>query len=194
MKLIAVTDDQMTSDKLVETICNIAPFIDAVILREKTKTDGQLIHLIQTLHASGIDPSTIIVHGRPDIASICGIHKVQLPGHGIPLQLAKEYFPALSFGRSVHSFAEAKTAVADGADWLLYGHLFETGSKDGLPPRGTDELARIIKSLPVPVYAIGGIKPHHIAQLEKLAVTGIAVMSSIFKSETPTLAAKSYKE
>lgn len=194
MKLIAVTDDQMTSDQLVKKVCTIAPFIDAVILREKSKTDEQVIHLIQTLLESGIDQSKIIVHGRADIATCCDIHKVQLPGHGIPIKLAKEHFPTLSFGRSIHSFAEAKTAVMDGADWLLYGHLFETGSKDGLPPRGTDELAHIIQSLDVPIYAIGGIQPTHIAQLAKINVTGIAVMSSIFKSETPALAAKSYKE
>lgn len=193
MKLIAVTDDQMTTDELIKTIINITPFIDAVIFREKSKTDHQLIHVIKTLRASGIDLSKIIVHGRPDIASICGIHKVQLPGHGIPLQLAKEHFPALSFGRSVHLFEEAKIAAEDGANWLLYGHLFETGSKDGLPPRGTDELAHMIQSLHVPIYAIGGIKPKHIAQLEQLNLTGIAVMSSIFKSETPALAAKLYK-
>lgn len=194
MKLIAVTDDQMSTEDLIKTIIDITPFIDAVILREKSKTDDQLIHVIQTLLDSGMDHSKIIVHGRSDIAILCGIRKVQLPGHGIPLQLAKKHFPSLSFGKSVHSFTEAKTAVADGADWLLYGHLFETGSKDGLPPRGTEELVHIIQSLHVPIYAIGGIKPKHIAQLEQLDLTGIAVMSSIFKNETPALVAKSYKE
>ena len=163
MKLIAVTDNQMTIDELAQTICAIAPFIDAVILREKSKTDAQLIQLINQILASSVDHSKVIVHGRPDIASICGIQKVQLPGHGIPLQLAKEHFPRLSFGRSVHSLDEANTAVANGVDWLLYGHLFETGSKDGLPPRGTDELATISQIVDVPLYAIGGIQPHHIS-------------------------------
>jgi thiazole tautomerase (transcriptional regulator TenI) len=148
-----------------------------------------VFELIQKLELGGFDQTKVIVHGRADLASLTNIHKVQLPGHGLPLPLLKDYFPALSFGRSVHSYEEAKTAMSEGADWVLYGHLYETGSKVHLPPRGTDELSKITASLTIPVYAIGGIKPSHI---EDLAVAGVAVMSSIFGSDSAITAAKSY--
>jgi thiazole tautomerase (transcriptional regulator TenI) len=189
VKLIAVTDDRLSIHKLVEELLAIEPYIDAVILREKSKTDREVCELIQELKLGGFDQTKIIVHGHADLASLTNIHKVQLPGHGLPLPLLKDHFPALSFGKSVHSYEEAKTAMSEGADWVLYGHLYETGSKALLPPRGTDELNKIISALAIPVYAIGGIKPSHI---ESLDVAGVAVMSSIFGSDSPITAAKSY--
>lgn len=194
MNLIAVTDDKMETAQLVETLCAIEPSIDAVILREKSKTDAEMIDLIQTLKTSGFNESKLIVHRRPDVATTVGIHKVQLPGHGLPLNLAKKHFPSLSFGRSVHSLKEAKAAYNDGADWVLYGHLFATGSKEGLPPRGTEELHQIADSIPIPVYAIGGIQPEHLSSLQPIGISGVAVMSTIFGSDEPDKAAASYKE
>jgi thiazole tautomerase (transcriptional regulator TenI) len=189
VKLIAVTDDRLSIHKLADTLLAIEPYIDAVILREKSKTDREVYELIRMLELGGFDRTKIIVHGRADLASITTIQRVQLPGHGLPLPLLKDHFPALSFGKSVHSYEEAKTAMSEGADWVLYGHLYETGSKASLQPRGTDELHKIISALTIPVYAIGGIKPSHI---EDLAVAGVAVMSSIFGSDCAITAAKSY--
>lgn len=194
MRLIAVTNSQMSNEQLIGTLLAIESSIDAVILREKSKTDVEVIDLIEQLKELRFDASKIIVHGRANIASMTGIEKVQLPGHGAPLPLVKQQFPALSFGRSVHSFEEAEAASTAGADWLLYGHLFASDSKEGLPPRGTEELFQIVESLPIPVYAIGGIQPKHLPALKQNGVAGIAVMSSIFGHATPRKAADGYRE
>lgn len=194
MKLIAVTDDKLEHSRLLDTLLSIEPFIDAVILREKSKMDSQVIALIQQLIESGFDSTKLIVHGRTNVASITGVQKVQLPGYDAPLALLKKQFPAISFGRSIHSLGEAETAYKTGADWVLYGHIFATSSKDGLLPRGTDELFQIVESLPIPVFAIGGIQPHHLKQLNQGGVAGVAVMSSIFSSDNPTIAATAYKD
>ena len=192
MKLIAVTNDSMPIDKLVQTLVSIELYIDLVILREKSKTDSELGELIRKLDLARFDQTKIIVHGRADLASLTNSQKVHLPGYGLPFPLLKSQFPTLSFGRSVHSYEETIKATDDGAHWVLYGHLYETGSKTGLPPRGTDELGRIAASLSIPVYAIGGIKPKHLGSLRKLGVSGVAVMSSIFESVSPVDAAKNY--
>lgn len=192
MKLLAVTDDRMPIYKLVQTLKAIEPYIDAVILREKSKTDNELLELIRRLDSVRFDQTKIIVHGRAYLASLTYMQNVQLPGYGLPLPPLKSQFPSLSFGRSVHSYDEAIEAADDGASWVLYGHLYETGSKTGLPPRGTDELGKIAASLSIPVYAIGGIKPKHLEGLKELGISGVAVMSSIFESISPVNAAKSY--
>lgn len=194
MKLIAVTNDRMANELLLKTLMNIANSIDAIILREKSKTDAEVIDLIQKLLAAGVAQNKIIVHGRADIAVQTGIKKVQLPDYGVPLTLAKTRFPTISFGRSIHSFEGAEVAYKDGADWLLYGHLFTTESKERLPPRGTTELIHITASLPIPIYAIGGIKPNHLPLLQKTGVSGIAVMSSIFDSANPSEVVATYQK
>ena len=192
MKLIVVTNDQMPIQKLTETLLIIEPYIDAVILREKSKTDSEVFDLIRKLTLAGFERTKIIVHGRADLATLTNSQKVQLPGHGLPLPLLKDHFPALSFGRSVHSYQEAMRATDDGAHWILYGHLYETGSKTGLPPRGIAELSKIATTLSIPVYAIGGIKPKHINNLRSLGVAGVTVMSSIFGRDSPMTAVKTY--
>ena len=194
MKVIAVTNDRMTSQQLIDTLLTIEPFIDAIILREKSKVDAEIIDLIQMLQTAGFDKTKIIVHKRTDIASIMGIKKVQLPGNSVPLALLKNQYPDILFGRSVHSFEEAETAYKAGADWILYGHIFTTTSKDGMPPRGSEELSRITEALPIPIYAIGGIKPYHLSQLQQAGVAGISIMSAIFESDNPLAAAKIYQE
>lgn len=192
MELVGVTNDRFSIKKLTKILLAIEPYIDKVILREKSKTASEMFELIQKLQLEGFDQTKIIVHGRSDIAVLTNIHEVQLPGHGLPVPLLKDHFPALSFGRSVHFYDEAKTAMSEGAEWILYGHVYETASKNGLPARGTDELERITASLSIPVYAIGGIKPNHVKSLKELGVSGVAVMSSIFESVNPIDGAKSY--
>ncbi|WP_342514158.1 thiamine phosphate synthase [Sporosarcina sp. FSL K6-1522] len=194
MKLIAVTNDQMTTAQLLETLLTIEADIDAVILREKSKTDAEMVDLIQKLGESGFDQSKIIIHGRADMAVLTGILQVQLPGHSLPLAQVKKHFPNIAFGRSVHSFKEAEAAYQAGADWLLYGHVFTTASKEGLPPRGTTELIQIATQLPVPVYAIGGIRSEHLPSLQRAGISGVAFMSAIFNSHEPVTAIAAYKE
>lgn len=187
MKIIAVTDDKMEHRQLLDTLLAIDSSIDAVILREKSKTDAEVILLIQQLIKAGFDTTKIIVHASAHIASMTGVTKVQLPGNSTTLTTS-------SFGRSVHSFDEAQAAYQAGADWVLYGHLFATHSKEGVPPRGTEELFRITASLPIPVYVIGGIQPQHLPALQVGGVAGVAIMSAIFGSHHPLATLSAYKE
>ena len=187
MKIIAVTDDKMEHRQLLDTLLAIDSSIDAVILREKSKTDAEVILLIYQLNEAGFDTTKIIVHARAHIAAMTGITKVQLPGNSTALTTS-------SFGRSVHSFDEAQAAYQSGADWVLYGHLFATSSKEDVPPRGTEELFRITAALPIPVYAIGGIQPQHLPSLQLGGVAGVALMSAIFSSNHPIATLSAYKE
>jgi len=181
LKIIAVTNDQLIVSDLVNRIIAIQHQIDFVILREKSKSDNELFQIITKLKMNGFDMNKIIVHNRADIAFITGITKVQLPSYSLPLKELKLSFPTLSFGQSIHSYEEAKRACANHADWLLYGHIYETNSKPNIRPRGIDELVQIAQHLPIPVYAIGGIKNKHITELKQYKIAGVAMKSTFFK-------------
>ncbi|PIC82556.1 thiamine phosphate synthase [Sporosarcina sp. P1] len=177
MKLLGVTDDRLSLDELTLHLQQTIPFLDAMILREKSKTDEQLIDVISRLANCGFPLEKLIIHARPYVASKLNLSNVQLPGYGMSVRNARRKFPELTFGCSIHSIEEAKKATTEGADWLLYGHVFETKSKPGLPARGTDELFSIAKWSSIPVYAIGGIQPHHLPDLQRNNVAGAAVLS-----------------
>jgi thiamine monophosphate synthase len=68
----------------------------------------------------------------------------------------RRHFPLLRIGASCHSLAAAQRAAAAGADFVLLGPVFETPGKERWA-LGVDELARVVRSVSVPVHAIGGI-------------------------------------
>ncbi|PIC86876.1 thiamine phosphate synthase [Sporosarcina sp. P20a] len=177
MKLLGVTDDRLSVDELALDLLQTAPLLDAIILREKSKTDEQLVDLVTRLASTEFPLDKLILHARPHLARRLNLSKVQLTGYGMPLREAHRKFPELTFGCSIHSLKEAKEATQEGADWLLYGHIFKTSSKPGLPARGTEELFSIAECSSVPVYAIGGIQPHHLPILQRNNVAGAAVLS-----------------
>ncbi|WP_233201417.1 thiamine phosphate synthase [Sporosarcina sp. P13] len=179
MKLIGVTDDCHSVDELLLKLQQTAPFFDAFILREKSKTDEQLVDLVLRLMDSQFPLDKLIIHARPDVANKLSIKKAQLTGYGMSVTDAQTSFPSLKFGCSVHSLKEALQAEEDGASWLLYGHVYATQSKEGLTPRGTGELFEIASACKIPVYAIGGIQPEHLATLEEHDVAGVAILSPL---------------
>ncbi|MFD1706006.1 thiamine phosphate synthase [Siminovitchia sediminis] len=194
MELVAVTNDRLEVKQLAGIMCEVAPIVDYFIIRERSKTAADIIKLMGYLTHAGIEKDKLIMNDRVDVAVAAGIKRVQLPGHGLEVQQVKSCFPDIQAGRSVHSLKEAAEAIGAGADWLIYGHVFETDCKKGVPARGFQELQRIAGTVTSNIYAIGGIKPFHLKELHEVQIKGAAIMSGIFDSPTPYAAAKEYSE
>jgi thiazole tautomerase (transcriptional regulator TenI) len=194
MKLIAVTDDRHPVKELAEKIITIKDIIDFVQIREKSKSAGELMVLLDILLKGGVEKEKIIINDRLDAALLKQIPNVHLPEHGLPVQMVKQQYPHLRTGRSVHSAEKAKEAEQAGADYVLFGHVFETASKKGKKPNGIKPLLEIKKQLRIPVYAIGGITSDKLSVLKETGADGIAVMSGIFQSEDPQRTAEKFSE
>ena len=95
-------------------------------------------------------------------------------------------------GVSVHSYREALEAQKLGADYIVYGHVFYTKCKEGLEPRGLDELTCIARDIKIPVVAIGGINNYNYRQVLKAGASGIAIMSSIMECDDVSEYIKSF--
>lgn len=101
--------------------------------------------------------------------------------------------PSFIMGRSVHSAEEARAPGTGDLDYVLFGHVFETGSKPGAAPRGVAALAQVVSACPVPVLAIGGITADNAAQVIEAGAAGIAVISAILDAHDPVEAAKALR-
>lgn len=194
MELIAITDDKHSIDELASKIIQIIDVVDFVHIREKSKKASEVISLINLLKINKVSMEKIVINDRLDIAILSNLSNFHLPSHGLPIASVKEYFPKIRTGQSVHTLFEAKQAQANQADYVLYGHCFETNCKDGIPPNGVNQLIKIKKSLNIPIYAIGGITLDHIQLLKEIQVEGIAVMSGIFSSSDPFKSALQFHE
>lgn len=194
MNLMAVTDGSRPVKELAEIIIAIKDEIDFVQIREKTKSVQAIMTLLDEIQAGGVDKEKIIINDRLDIVLLKGIPNLQLPENGIPVKLVKKQYPHLRVGCSVHSFEKAREVEREGADYVVYGHCFETDSKKGIPPNGIEPIFQIKEELNIPVYAIGGITLDKVPEMKTTKADGIAVMSTIFQADQPYVVAKKLRE
>ena len=187
-----VTTGKHSVGDLIKIIESLHTNVDAIHIREKTKSASELHDLVQQLGACGVPLSKLIINDRVDVAHVCKVGGVQLAYHSLPVVSIKKMFPNLRIGSSCHSIDEAIKAEKHGADYVLYGHIFPTQSKPGIQPKGIEELKLVNKQLTIPVIAIGGIKPENTQQVVHSGASGIAVMSGVFEANNPVDAIKAY--
>jgi thiamine-phosphate pyrophosphorylase len=164
--------------------------VDWVQIREKQLSARECTSLtLEALHrsaGSAVDASTrprIIVNDRLDVALSTHAGGVHLGESSLPPQEARQLAHALYrkedflIGVSCHSLVAAKLAERGGADYLLFGPVFETPSKAAYgPPQGLHRLAEVCRSVSIPVLAIGGITLTNCATCFSAGASGIAAI------------------
>jgi 8-oxo-dGTP diphosphatase len=58
----------------------------------------------------------------------------------------------------------------------LLGPVEPTPSHSGQPVLGWERFARLAADYPIPVFALGGMQPHHLPQAWRAGAHGIAMM------------------
>lgn len=188
-KIIAVTNRHLSAGDYFDRLAKIAASdADAVILREKDLTEEE--YELCAKKAAEICKragKTYILHTYVQTAAKLNCGSVHLP---LPLlrQLSgsdekTEKSSILqrfhTVGASVHSPLEAMEAECLGADYVTAGHVFATDCKKGLEPRGISFLEDTVKSVKIPVYAIGGISRKNLQQVKAAGAAGACVMSQM---------------
>ncbi|EJR25739.1 thiazole tautomerase TenI [Bacillus cereus] len=193
-ELHVISNGHMPFEELVNVAMQIESEIDYLHIREREKSTKELYEGVEILLMEGFPASKIVINDRIDIAILLNIPRVQLGYRSTDVKSVKEKFSYLHVGYSVHSLDEAIVAFKNGADSLVYGHVFPTDCKKGVPARGLEEISDIARSISIPIIAIGGITPENTKDILASEVSGIAVMSGILSSSNPYSKAKSYKE
>jgi thiamine-phosphate pyrophosphorylase len=124
-------------------------------VREKHLDDRALLELVTSTR--GVFDGTLIVNGRADIALAAGADGVHLPAAGPPAAKVVETFgDRLLVGLSTHDPAEIRCALEQGVDYVTFGPVFPTPSKEDLgQPVGVEALERACR-IGIPVLALGG--------------------------------------
>ena len=115
-----------------------------------------------------------------------GIHVGQ---NDLPANIVREKIgPNKILGVSAETVDEAILAEKMGANYLGVGTIFSTSTKLDAINVSKEELARICYNVNIPVVAIGGITLDNIKELKNTMISGISVVSAIFKEKDITLA------
>ncbi|MCL2300803.1 MAG: thiamine phosphate synthase [Firmicutes bacterium] len=152
----------------IEKVASQRPF--AVLLREKDLDFDKYMTLSNEANR------ICAAHDVPLIAhtyAVPGIPRLHVPFALANEALARKY----QLSVSVHSPEEARRAEAMGADFVIAGHIFATGSKPGVPPRGLGFLREVCGSVRIPVFAIGGITVENAQPCLGAGAAGICRMS-----------------
>ena len=119
----------------------------------------------------------LLVNDRFDVARAADADGVHLTSQSLPVSLVREICGAeFLIGASTHSVAEARAARAAGADFVVFGPIFETESKRAYgEPQGLDKLRLVTEELgEFPIIAIGGIKLDRFDACLDAGASGIA--------------------
>ena len=134
----------------------------------------------------------VVVNDRVDVACAARASAVQLTTRSLSLADARRMAGAMPLGASAHSLSDATSAAADGADWVVVGHVYETPSHPNEPARGLDLVREAAAAIATPVVAIGGIKPQHVDALLDAGAHGVAAISGIWAANDAERAAADY--
>lgn len=127
-----------------------------------------------------------IINDHADIARAVSADGVHLGQDDLPVREARRIMGrGRIIGISTHSVEEAQTAERDGADYIGYGPIYHTTTKNAGMPRGADSIAEIRKHVRIPVVAIGGITAERLPELFSSGVMAVAVASGILKGHLP---------
>ena len=167
--------------RLLETITQAARCgVDYIQLREKDLSARELETLAREAHLRTENQklkTVFLINSRADIALACGAQGVHLPANDIsPSEVRKiwsQFNPAqLTIGASCHTRAEVTRARQEGADFAVFGPVFE---KAQARPAGLDALREACREK-IPVLALGGVTLEKAESCMQAGAAGIAAI------------------
>src|SRR5262249_10949744 len=186
-KILKANSEDETADALAALCARAARAgVDLIQIREKDMPTNRLCALVEAvLKATEGTGAKILVNDRADAALACGAHGVHLPSDSIPIDAARRFLgDDLIIGVSTHSIEEAVQAGRSGADYALFGPVFDTPSKRAYgPPLGLDKLEDAVRSARLPILALGGIDASNIKDALERRAAGIAAIRLFVETE-----------
>ena len=156
----------------------VAAQISLFQIREKTLSARALFELVtRAMKITRGSSTRLLVNDRIDIALAAGADGVHLTAASLPVRVVRAVCgPEFLIGASTHSLQTARDARDSGADFVVFGPVFETESKRAYgPPQGLSKLQQVVDELRgFPVVAIGGITLDNAESCFAAGASGIA--------------------
>ncbi|CAN2326388.1 thiamine phosphate synthase [Fusobacterium sp. oral taxon C10] len=182
-KIYLVTDEKACNGKdfykCIEEA--IKGGVKIVQLREKTlSTKDFFIKALKVKEICKNYGALFIINDRLDIAQAVEADGVHLGQSDMPIEKAKEILKnKFLIGVTARNVDEAIKAELEGADYIGSGAIFGTSTKDNAKKLEMEDLKKIVNSIKIPVFAIGGINTNNVCMLKNIGLQGICSVSGI---------------
>ncbi len=204
-RLYLITDRRVVSSGDLISACEAAltvareaapPGTVALQLREKDLSARALYELALRLRAiCSRAGAPLIVNDRVDVAIAADADGVHLPSDSIGVSMARKLLgPKRLIGVSTHSPPDVAGAAREGADFAVFGPVFDPLSKPAAGSAwGASGLRAACGAGAIPVFALGGITPDRTRELfaspyPAARPAGVASIGAIFGADSPALA------
>ncbi|SRR5579883_385107 len=189
-KLYAISDRKLVPD-IPEFVTQASKAgLRAFQLREKDLPGKSLFELASGIRSAASE-CQLFINDRADIAVSSGAWGIHLPENSWSPKRLKSSFSNLLVGASVHSARTAQEAEEGGADFLLFGPVFETPLKE---TKGLKALKEIVSAVKLPVFAVGGMTPERARQCIEQGAWGVAAIRDLLQASNISERLHEYKE
>lgn len=151
--------------------------VSLIQIREKRLSARLLFGLTCSVVAATRGTSTrVLVNDRADIAFAAGADGVHLTSKSLSAAVIRNNFRAeFLIGVSTHRIDDVVEAANGGADFAVFGPVFDTPGKKDV--KGVDMLRKVCAAVsPFPVLAIGGIDGVRLDEVMAVGASGVAAI------------------
>jgi thiamine-phosphate diphosphorylase len=181
--LYAILDPEQTKGRAAETALLelLEGGVKLLQLRAKAMSPRDFLQLAcatrKLIHSSAC---RLIVNDRVDVALAGDADGVHLGQEDLPLHAARKLMGNRIIGISTHDVEQAKQAEEGGADYIGFGPMFGTATKEtGYSARGLEMLRRVRSAVSIPIVAIGGITEGNVKQVWQAGADSAAIISDL---------------
>jgi len=189
-RLYPIFDPQPYVNNHISHMSDLLTFLEELFLsgtrivqvRSKNMLDYDFFQCLKRIReVSTHHQVQLIVNDRFDLAMACGADGVHLGQDDLPPEIVRQQVPPnFIIGFSTHNLQQVRAAAKMPVDYLGFGPVFPTSSKDNPDPTtGLEALAEAIKISTQKVVAIGGISKHNIEEVIKSGASAAAVLSAV---------------
>jgi thiamine-phosphate pyrophosphorylase len=175
------------ADAVRAALAVLPPGVAGVQLRQELSAGALLERAVALREICAAHGAPFLVNDRVDVALSAGADGVHLPARGLPPAVARAMLgPGKLIGASAHSPRDVVEAAKAGADFCVFGPVFETPGKTA---QGLDGLASACRAASVPVLGLGGVTHRNASRCTQVGAAGVACIRSILGSPDPAAAA-----
>jgi thiamine-phosphate pyrophosphorylase len=187
-RLLLVTDRHRTCGRALSSTLrqSVEAGLPAVQLRERDLSTSELLLLAQEIRSITAPRAVpLLINDRIDLMLALNLDGVHLRANSLPIAAVRRLVgPDRLIGISTHSLAEVHAANRDGADYVVFGPIFDTPSKREFgSPVGLEQLAEVCRRSAVPVFAIGGVTRTSVPDVLRAGAHGVAVIGAILAQD-----------
>jgi thiamine-phosphate diphosphorylase len=197
LHLCVITDPALAGrDHLAIATAALSGGADMIQLRDKSGDLRALLPQARAIRAlCRAHGAIFIVNDRLDLALAVAADGAHVGQEDLPPQAARRLLgPGRILGVSTHDREQAEAARAAGADYIGFGPMFPTGTKDtGYSPRGLAGLREVRAAVPLPILAIGGISLETAADVIAAGAAAPAVISAVAAAPDIAAAAAAFR-